>query len=647
MSLRNNKAIPRFVPNKDLEIDWPTFNGGLNTFSKPTELKKNELAQADNMMLIGVGTPTGRWGSAFYNLAGSGSVRLLDAYYNSAASQNELLAITDSGLLVKKSGASYSIITGASFASGYSKQSVELGNNTYIASASQNFIKYNGTSLIPYVGVSSPTNVSVAFLSGATGYNTYSWVVTATSITGETLSSVNKTVNNLPLDMASSYVKVSWNTVSAAPSVLTGYNVYRGFTGSEKLLATLDPTTTNYLDRGDFTAQTIFAPSTDTTSGPKAKYIIKSSDRIILAGLPDDPSKVLISARYPDQDKFTAEPGGGYVYVTPNDGDEITGLGVQHLGTTKELIVVYKKYSTYVVTLDTATVGNFSVLDPQVYLLTNSFGASSGDSCIQVENDVFSFGRKGLYTTGQEPQYLNQIRTNEISARMRPYIQSLSDRDFREASAAYLDYKYILSFPSRREVLVYDRQRSCFAGLWRLPFGITKWKQYFDTSGNEKWIAGATDGNIYEFSPSYISDNGTTITKIMRTKREAIDWSMMKMLKLVYFLFRNVRGQVNVNILAEGRDGNTTVTKNFALTSTQGTTGWGTDQWGTQQWGQTEASIVLSGEELARYSLIYKQFRVLQIEVTTTQSNSNFEFLGFKATATSLGSQSLPSNLKV
>lgn len=644
MAQRN---VPKFVPSKPQEINWSSFNGGLNTFSKPTELKPNELAQADNIMLIGVGTPTGRWGSVLYDWMGTGRVRLLDAFYNTQTSANYLLGVTDSGYLVKKSNLSYSIITGASFASGYNYQSTELGGNTYIASASQNFIKFNGSNLVPYVGLSSPTNVSVAFLSGATGYNTYSWVVTALSQTGETLGLTGKTISLLPLSMASALVKVSWNTVSALPSTLAGYNVYRGDPGSETLLASVDATTTTYVDVGNPAAMTIFTPNTDTTSGPKAKYILKVSDRLILAGFADDPSKVMISGRFPYQDRFTAIDGGGYVYVSPNDGDEVTGLGVQHLGTTKLLVVVYKKNSSYVITLDTVSIGNFTILDPQVYTLTTSFGASSGDATIQVENDVFAFGRKGLYTTGQEPQYLNQIRSNEISARVRPYVQSLSDTDFRDCCAAYIDYKYLLSFPSRREILVYDRQRACFAGLWKLPFGVTKWLRYFDSDGAEKWLAGATDGNVYEFNSSYISDNGTMVNKLMRTRREGLDWNIMKMLQMVYFLFRNVRGQVSVSILLEGRDGNTTVQKSFNISSQLSTSGWGTDQWGSQQWGQSSGRVSLSGDELARYALMYKQFRVLQIEISTTTANSNFEFLSFKATATPLGLQSLSSSLKV
>jgi hypothetical protein len=643
---------PTFKPQKDSEISWDSFNGGLNTLYRPTELRPNELAQADNIMLVGKGTPTGRWGSTSYFLAGTGRVRLLNAFYNSGnasgASTNQLLAITDQGLLNKKTSASYTSLLGASFASGYVYQSAELGNNLYIANSPNSLLKYDGTNIIPYVGLSAPTNVSVAFLSGATGYNTYSWVITSISQVGETLGSLNKTITLMPFSMASAYVKVSWNTVSATASALVGYNIYRGTPGNERYLASVDYNQTTYLDTGAPASNLTLVPLTDTTTGPKAKYILKVGDRVVLAGFPDEPSKILVSGRYPYHDKFSALDGGGYAFVSPDDGDEITGIGLQHIQTTTPLIVIYKKYSTYVMTLGNIQLGNFVILDLQVYLLTASSGASSADTVISVENDVFSFGRKGLYSTGQEPQFLNQIRTNEISARIRPYVQGLSDADFKEATAGYIDYKYLLSFPSRKETMVYDYQRACFYGPWKTPFGITKWLRYFDSDGSERWLAGADDGYVYEMASSYISDSGTIITKTLRTRKEDFgEFNQMKMMKYMYLLFRNVRGQTNVSLLAEGRDGNTTVTKNFTLSSSMGSSGWGNDQWGQALFGDTEATVSVTGEELARYSLLFKQFRVFQIEVTTTVANSNFEFLQFKTSAVPLGPQSLPTTLKV
>jgi len=55
-----------YVPQPSVEITYEGFNGGLNTFFKDTEIKRNELATADNTMLIGKGIVTGRWGSENY-----------------------------------------------------------------------------------------------------------------------------------------------------------------------------------------------------------------------------------------------------------------------------------------------------------------------------------------------------------------------------------------------------------------------------------------------------------------------------------------------------------------------------------------------------------------------------------------------------
>lgn len=185
-------------------------------------------------------------------------------------------------------------------------------------------------------------------------------------------------------------------------------------------------------------------------------------------------------------------------------------------------------------------------------------------------------------------------------------------------------------------------------GPWKTPFGITKWLKYTDATGAEKWLAGCDDGYVREFSSSYIADGNVAIVKTGRTKKEDLGaWNMMKILKYFYLLVRNVRGTVNVNLLIEERNGNTIITKSASITSALGNGGWGSDLWGTQQFGQTDATVVLTGDELARYSQIYKQMRVVQVEFSSTAANANFEFLGVRMTATSLGPSSLPSSLKI
>jgi hypothetical protein len=98
------KGTPQYRPPKALNWDWNNFRGGLNTLLRPTELSANELSQADNLMLIGKGVPTKRYGTANYFMAGAtGSTRLVKGVQFKDGT-NELLAITDWGMLTKKNG---------------------------------------------------------------------------------------------------------------------------------------------------------------------------------------------------------------------------------------------------------------------------------------------------------------------------------------------------------------------------------------------------------------------------------------------------------------------------------------------------------------------------------------------------------------
>ena len=518
---------------------------------------------------------------------------------------------------------------------------------------SRTFVKFDGNNLIPYNSIAKPASVTATNLSGVSGVNIQAWRISANSQTGETLASDSLQLVNLPQNLADTTVLVTWGTVSAASGVLKSYNVYRGQPGDETWIATVPSGTTSYYDKGAAQSDTIFPPNSDTTSGPRAKYIIKFDDRLILSGFEDDPSLVLISARYPYHDRFNWADGGGFTRVDPDGGEDILGLGVagsQGSDNAAASILVFKNNSTHRVVLSSVSIGNYSVLDPQVQMLTTSNGCSSHKTIVPVENDTFYFGRKGLYVVGQEPNFLNQIRTNELSARIRPYVRNLSDSDFKEANAIYIDNKYILSFPSKKESIIYDRERAAFMGPWKTPWGITGWLKYFDTSGVEKWLAATYGTNPYvrEFSDSYLDDSGTAVKKTLRTKKEDLgSWSVMKIIKLIYVLFRNVRGQVTVNFRLETRDGVTVTQKSFTITSSLGTGGFGADQYGSQQYGQSDATVSLTGDELVRWTQLYKNARVIQIEVLSTTSNTNWEFLSSRITAQPLGDSSLSATTRV
>lgn len=645
---RFNTNVPRYKSTRPVTEDWANFAKGLNLLFRPTELGNDELAVSDNIMLTGLGVPTGRWGTAkYFTVNATGTIRGFATYKSNDGATNEILALSDEGYLAKKNGASSTKIVGQSWPSGSIIHSEQLGGKTYIVSEDVVFTKYDGSVLSSFITIAAPTGVSATNFSGATGPNSVSYEIVAVGANGgQTNPSTNYVLNNLPSDLTTTQVHVFWTAPSAA--TLSGYEIYRGRQGDETLLASVGPQSTKYVDGGNYASQTIQAPLINTTGGVKSKFIKKYKDRLLVVDK-SDPNKLLISGRYPFHTNFSWLNGGGYVYIDPDSGDNITAIEVQPIA---DRIVVYKERSSYLVEISTVQIGNFTILDPQYVPISTTIGASSQDSVVVVENDTFAFGRNGLYMTGYQQNFLNIIRTNELSARIRPYLDLLNDTDYQTASAFYVNHKYILSFPQRKEIVVYDRERNAWLGPWKLPFGVSHLKQYVDSSGTEKWVLGSYDSNqVYTFEASVNSDDGTTITKTLRTKKTYFgDFSTLNIVTFFYVLLRNIIGTTTVNIIIEDRDGNQSTAKTFTITgaATSGSSGWGTDQWGTAQWGlSNNTAAVTASDELTRWGTLFSQARLLQVEVSSTSANSNFELLQVKIEARKQGRGSLSSSQRV
>ena len=647
MPIFNTRKVA-YKPKPSINSEWESFRKGLNMLLRPTELDNEEMEEADNIILVGKGTPTGRWGTTKYFTAGAtGVCRGVGTYKNIDGTTNELLALVDEGYLEKKDGTGSTTITGQSWPSGSTIHTEQLGGKTYIASKDVSFTAYDGTDLSVYATISIPTGFAATNYSGVTGTNQVSWRVLAVgSNGGQTTATASYVATDAPSVLSDTEYHLFWTAPSAAS--LGGYEIYRGSRGDETYLASTVAGVTNYVDRGEVASESIEPPLANTTGGVKSNFLIKSKDRLLCVDSAD-PNKLMISGRYPNHTKFSWVYGGGYIYVDPDSGDNITGLAVQPIA---DRIVVYKERASYLVELSTVTIGSFVVLDPQYIPISTAVGCSSQDAIATVENDTFYFGRDGIYVTGYEPNFLNIIRTNEISARMRPYLDMLNDDDFSTANACYIDNKYILSFPLRKELLVYDRERGCFASIWNLPFGISKMMRYIDSSGSEKWVVGSYDSNqIYTFDSGSNSDDGVTIIKNVKTGKNSFgDWTSLYILKFFYVLFRAIVGTTTVNIMVESRTGATSTVKSFTISGAEisGSSGWGMDKWGTTKWGQSESTTaVVVSDEITRWGSLFKQSRLFQVQVTADSANSNFELLGIKLTAAKQSTGSLSSSQRV
>src|SRR3990167_1865775 len=199
---------PKWTSPKELEAEYNTWRKGLNTLLRKSEVDKAELTQMDNLFLIGSGIPTKRWGSEDYFLSGvTGYGRGLIPIKNATNDNIEVLAITDWGFLTKKNNASYTMITGASWASGYNVEGTQLANNVYLVSEQREMVRYDFTSLTGFPTLAIPTSLSASNISGATGLTTWSWRVTATSRVGETLGATAISLASLPQDLSKTLIR--------------------------------------------------------------------------------------------------------------------------------------------------------------------------------------------------------------------------------------------------------------------------------------------------------------------------------------------------------------------------------------------------------------------------------------------------------
>ena len=633
-----------YKSNKDIPFTWDTFRRGLNTLLRENEIGAEELSQAENLLLKGKGIPTKRWGTNLYFQAGNatGSVRGLRGFYPSGVSgSNELVALTDDGYLTKKSGASYSTLTGASWASGYNAEMVQLDNRLYIVNGQRELVRYSSPTLVGFPTISMPLMTGATNLSNASGSSTKGYRMSAISNVGETLASTTFELAAQPAvlgGIAGGVLRGFFTGTSTASGVLQGYNVYGRDTGEERFLMSLPASATFFDDNGSsIPREFTFPPTADSTGGPKAKFVKRFQDRLVFAGLDGDPSKVLISGRVPNHEKFDISFGGNYIRVEPDAGDDITEIEIF-----RDRIIVFKERSIWQVTLSFEQVGNFFVTTPTLQLITSSNGCIAPRSIVPVENDIFFLSRRGVNSLGYEANFAQDLlRSNEISIKVRPFLDSLTIAQKENAVAIYHRFKYIIAFPGLSESMVFDRERSAWVGPWTRDGNV--FETYYDTDNNEHLLYGASStADVEEYSETFTSDRGVTIQTILRTRQEDFgDWSIFKNIKDIFTQFRNITGTLSVDVRLETRSGSVISAKNFTVTPNTGNSGWGADMWATALWGTSNtAGGGLDAQQTIRWASLRKAARVMQITITTTGMNDNYELLGIRGDAQPIGSGS-------
>lgn len=408
---------------------------------------------------------------------------------------------------------------------------------------------------------------------------------------------------------------------------------------------------------------------------PKAKFGIFYLGRHFVAGVDGQPNRLYYS-KSTDASEFTVATGGTQPQpdnsndadsggpnvpgatafgsdnpATPNllfaqvidvnkfDGDKITGLS-----TFQGVLIIFKERSIYQLAFDST--GNATLTQ-----VSKSYGCVSHRSIDAVENDVFFLTRNGIYVLGNEPNYFNVIRTNELSARVHPEIEVINPTNYAAATAIFNQYVYYLGIPSggvsaNNKVLTYDRRFQAFSKLTHImPECFTIYTD--STNTDTLYFTSANSANVYKMTTNYDS-NGSAISAQWTSKAFDLgDFSAYKRWITLDILFRQLVGTVTVNIYTD--NGNLLKTTTVSSSTTGGM---GTNQLGVEWLGGTVNTA--SGGTVAnastnipyRFSLNTKS-RSIKIQVSNGIINQTFVVLGLKLRYRTYSSFVYPSVLKV
>jgi hypothetical protein len=541
------RAYPLSIKEPPLmRTDLSSFSG-LNKLVSNTQLNPTELSDMVDCQLVEDGKiQCPRTGQSHYGSTSGSKVTGIAGFYKSDGTQKLLrmsgthLQVYNAGAWDNVSGTTYTNDTNANFVTAYDK--------LYIGNGVDALSYYDGSSISTFSAISAPTIASVTRTGGSAGTYTFSYKVTAVTAVGETTPSTASlaTANTDTLD-TSTYMTITWGSVATA----VGYNIYGRKDGAWYYMAYVEGgSSVTYADKGTASPQTYFPPPEgNTTAGPVGAYLALYKDTLFVFGDPNNPSRLYYSGGGDKINDFTLANGGGFIDISKNDGSVGTGMVPF-----KNTLVVFKEDSLYQFSFSTSGLPSITQINPAV-------GAIAPRSIISVENDIFFASRRGIFTVGNEPGFsFDVLRTNEISARVRPIYQSIDTNYLSKVSGIYAteDNVNICIFAytpagetSNSKALVFDRERSAWYEWTNIKANC--WTNYIESDGSTSVLYGDDSSGYVKQVLTGVDDFGSAINGYFKTMAVSFGaLNMYKSLKDVDIILRNPSGNMSVYVLTDG-----------------------------------------------------------------------------------------------
>jgi hypothetical protein len=499
------------------------FSGGLNTRDIDSKIRDNELSAIRDFVLDKRGALSVRPGysNLFASEAGSDGVMSQGGFYKTGETAEHIF--TSSTKIYKRLAGSTttSVIKSGLLGNGLVFDMHQFLDKYFMGNGTDNIQVYDGSSIWD-IGYPIPaSNCSAAKDDGTSGgleAKVYKYKITFYYDDGES----NCCVADVSITPTSGK-SVSLTDIPIGNSRVTQRRIYRtaGDGDTYKLLTSINNnTTTTYTDSiADSGLGADMDEDNNYSHIQKCCYMISHKGRMWYAGDRDHPSRLYYSKALSSE----ANPSLYYWDIGSNDGDIITGLFV-NLGA----LVIFKRYSTWVITGDTPTGTDANMVLEKV---NPSIGCISRPTAKHAGNDIiFLSPSQGVHrlhriiladTESMDAQALSDKINYTLNKQMN---QSM----LAYAHAEVFDHKYFLfltslneSVPNRALVLELSRMNPDLERTiaWTQFYNMNFYSSclFLNTDGEHLYLGHNSRGFCYEYGTSS-NDDGQAINAYAITK---------------------------------------------------------------------------------------------------------------------------------
>jgi hypothetical protein len=298
------------------------------------------------------------------------------------------------------------------------------------------------------------------------------------------------------------------------------------------------------------------------------------------------------------------------------------------------------------ISLEALSVGDTTFTVPSAVKVIGSFGTESLLGVVQTTNDIMFPNRRGWFNLGPKQNYYGILRTEEMSAKIRPYWIALNGSGISGICSYYYDAKVFISVPTSTEgndrIIVLDTERNNWNVEWTI--GAKQFFEYTNTSGVTKLLYVPTSGTqIIELSENIQGDLGVAFSTDYTSGRYSLDklWKDFVKLTKVYIKLGQPRGTINLSITGSLKTGGFSEVVSKSISPQYSDTGMGYDLMGAVLMGDTGGTPDLFADKSdIRYAKIRKKLRDVQLRVTTTTIDSYYILQGFILESNKLTTQS-------